>query len=290
MIKKICLVLFGCTIALFLSSCSDNGLVIENFIEPKIPNKIITISYLCPDLDQQQIYVSLASKIGDSVKIGNIANGAKVYIRDLSKPDSFLVNRQTNPCVFVFSQNEFPLKLGATYRITIKYNQDVIYGETTIPSKRANFNEVSLTNYGKIKYFNLNSVYEAHLFLSWNNIDSTNKFTYLYSYLYSGGVRNDVIPFYSDSYTENNFKCFTDEIIPIFNPGPITINLTLLTCDHNIKKFNVAIDNYKYSSSGFSLLDQFTGVYPEYSNVKNGAGVITSYLIHKETYTTNVKL
>lgn len=277
------LLLFFC---FFLLQSCLKGVLEEAVKSPNFPEKIVLISYLTPDLPEQQIYVSLTSKIGDSVTTKKIALGAEVYIRDLSKSDSLAVIRKKTPVVYFFDQKDFPLENGKKYRVTVRYKNKLYFGETTIPPKKAVFS--------KIEYFVLEKdeyIKKYKVNLSWIDLDSLNTFSYLYNLK---RVDYNYDRYFSDSYENQNFKFFAKTTLYFDLTKPIsdyTIECMLLTIDKHFNLFLKKSNSYDELSRGFSFLDQiFSGTYPEYSNVRNGVGVVGSYRIHTTNQIINGKM
>lgn len=181
---------------LTIESCTFNALTEENFIPKNYEDKILLISYLCPDLNNQQIYIGLTSKIGDSLKINKIPkSNIQVFIKEINSNDSFQVIRQISPSIYIFNQNEFKIESGKSYRISVKYQGKLTFGETNCPKTKTEFTEISTV---------INNIYINRIILNytlkWKNTDVEEKYGYLISYTIPSKI-NYYIGNYSYEYT-----------------------------------------------------------------------------------------
>ena len=224
-------------------------------------------------------------KVMLSASYSNRANGITKYPRakafitngieevELTRTDSIFVDRD----------ELMQIENGVTYTIRVEPGDSFkpLVASTTVPAAAAQF---TLYNFTVTDTTN-QSQYAAYFKCEWK-IPSINKQTDAYTLLTSWGWSLDAVKKNDNIFTVNNSQLY----YPVRENN---LTISLFTTDMWMGRLLL---NKRYQDQTIIqgmdiinvLMNEFSGVLPDFSNVENGAGIVGSYIRHTRDLEGNI--
>ena len=225
------------------------------------------------------VKVMLSASYSDRVKDPTTYPKAKVFITngidevELTRTDS----------TFADSKGLMQIENGVTYTIRVESGDGIkpLVASTTVPVEAAqfilySFNVTDTTN---------QSQYAAYFKCEWK-IPSANKLTDAYTLITSWGWDLDAVKKSDNMFTVNNSQLR-------YPAREDNLTISLFTSDVWLGRLLL---NKRYQNQTISqgmditnvLMNEFSGVLPDFSNVENGAGIVGSYVRHTRDLEGNI--
>jgi hypothetical protein len=265
-----------------LFSCVRENLI-DTIDFPKTEKKIVVIGAISMG-DSIQVRVSKSSGIGELYNdTENAVNNANVRLINLTTNESVELTRWKRNSLYSVSQKNFKIKMAEKYQLVINVpNYPTIYSVCQMPTKAAYFESILIHTTKNSKGYNW------YPFFTWKDITLDRESTG-YAIIFkaingnpvlSGMIRSiqerdrvNGICTYGDSFFTNR-----DE-----NSGEIYWQtFGLVTYNDVMKKF-FQIRDLSEDINHYSILSDFKGIIPEYTNIQNGLGFFGGYVVTDKT-------
>jgi hypothetical protein len=279
--KKILVYIFP--LALFLVSCDREA---KDITPPVVEAQLVVFSFLSPEDSLVKVEVSMSQPVYGYKRGSNSSNryveDAVVTIKNDGGFSATLTYVDTSH-VYVVATSAYPIEPGRTYTVAVSGRGKYVSGSCTVPKDTVQFSDIT---------------YEKR-----TDIDGTHN-TYLYKWKDEPGTTNyyrttlesqyTYIDFFGDTTTYPNELCsnmYSDEnrngqqfsgtcdgytFYGSSDTASIPVDFYLLNTDIHYYEYHKRRLNY-YGD------DPFSEPFQQYSNVKDGLGVISAYRLTKKT-------
>lgn len=255
---------------LFLFGCTK---IVTEVNLPKVEPQLVLYSFLSPEDSEIQAFVGMSNPVFNNQNLEPIiVQNAIVTINDENNnADTLVFNIEK--FLYTLNQTKYTIKEGKTYKLTVYYDNKVVFAETKIPDNLINIKSIEVVKTGNSSSSDLPY---AKLYVNWN--DKTGEVNY-YRVFNKFSNTNSQYGISDNFYTDINagdgatFTSNSDIYGNWSGSANIEVDTYLLNTD---------IHYYQYHSRRVGYIGDgpFSEPFQQYSNVNGGLGCVGSFRKH----------
>jgi hypothetical protein len=256
------------TTVIFLCGCS----AVEN---PPWNNEPVPVVYSVLTPDQPiQLYLGKSYSENDTVNTCPYPE-AKVYVCGDDSVWVEMKRSEKDSTIFIDGSGLLKVVKGGTYSLRIDLNDRTVHAQTTLPNELGEITqgECIVTSDKEGSHTNGHNYTQKRCNLNLNYSLPTTNSCFLTAY----SNRIGTTPFLTGESLQ-----YAGFLIP-YDSGSVTLNI--ITVDSALKKFMMSelAGSMMFDSDDItSIIGSYGGVHPSFSNIKNGVGIFSSFVISRK--------
>ena len=251
-------ILFFSAIILQFSSC------IETEVSPWNTKPIHVVFSVISPGKNVKVFLSDYDVTSDNNKP---ANNANIYISNDNSNWIKLERSEYDSLIFIDKQSNIVVEAGETYYLKVETTDKTILAQTSVPLKNSIITEVSCFKQS-VDSFSQTILYTLQV----KYILSSDKQTGSYLEVFGNKIGNNP-ELTGNLYQDNYF------LVPF---DSVNFDIKMITMDSNFKKYKISenINTHQYYEriDFNTIISNYGGVRPTFSNIENGIGLFGSFI------------